>query len=273
MGLMSDPAVIAPAARPQPHSRLRRRLIARGLVKLCRAEALLFLREPAAVFFTLAFPQLLLLFVGVVYGDRKLQGVRYIDLYLPTLMGAVAANLGAMGIAINIADARAKGILRRYKLVPLPFWCYFASQVTVGVLMYALSIGGLALSAAIVYGLHLRGSLLLFFAVLLLGMCTMFALGFFLGGLNVTVRTTQLAGTALFFFMFFGSGSAIPRAEFPPWLRAVTALNPLTQLADSLVRVYLGSSLHPRIPGLIGLAVLALVLAVAARRIFRWEVS
>jgi ABC-2 type transport system permease protein len=247
--------------------------IARGLWHLCRSETVLFLREPAAVVFTMVFPQALLVFVGVVYADEVNNGVRFIDEYVPAVIAIVAANLGLVGMAFNIAEARVRGVLRRYRLIPLPLWCYFVSQAAVGLLMFALSVGSLMVTTAVLYGVRFAGSLAVFLGVLVLGLTAMFLIGLVLGGLNLTVRTTQLAGTALFFVMFFGSGAAIPRSQFPDWLRDLTAVNPLTPVVESLTRAYLGKDLGGQAPALAGLALFALLLALVVHHTFRWEVS
>ena len=130
----------------------------RGLGRLCWAETLLFMREPAAVFFTFLFPQALLIFVGFVYADETTDGVRFIDEYVPAVMAVVVANLGLLGVALNIAEARARGVLVRYRLLPLPFWCYVASQAVVGLTMFVLAIGGVLAVTGAVYGIRFEGS-------------------------------------------------------------------------------------------------------------------
>lgn len=238
---------------------------------LTKYEVKLFLREPAAVFFTLLFPLMMLLFVGFVYGEQVLDGVRYIDLYFPTLMGAVAANLGVMAIPINISELRTRSVLRRYKVSPFSFGTFMWSQIGVGFFMFILSCLGIVVTIAVFYGFNLKGSFVVFAAVLILALAFMMSIGFFLGGLNVSARTTQLMGTALFFFMFFGSGAAIPRQEFPPWMKAVTAYNPLTPISDSLVGIYLGYSIRSKLPALFLIFVATVVVIVATRRTFSWE--
>lgn len=241
---------------------------------LSKTEVLLFVREPTAMFFTLLFPLMLLVFVGVVYGDEvDDDGLRYIDVYFPTLLAAVAANLGVMGVTINIAEARSRGVLRRYRIAPFPFSSYMISQIVVGLFMYALSACSILVSVALMYGFNLQGSTILFLAILGLGLAVMMTFGFLIGGLNITVRTSQLIGTVVFFFMFFGSGGAIPRSQFPQWMQTITEANPLTHLSDSLIQVYLGRSLSGEIPGLIGLFVGLFLLIYLANRMFSWEVQ
>ena len=241
---------------------------------LSKVEIMLFMREPAAVFFTLLFPLILLAFVGVVYGEEiDDQGTRYIDVYFPTLLAAVAANLGVMGVTINIAEARARGVLRRYRIAPFPFSTYMISQIVVGLFMYLLSAVSILISIGLYYGFNPQGSILLFVAILLLGLAVMMTLGFLIGGLNISVRTSQLIGTVTFFFMFFGSGAAIPRSQFPVWLQQLTEINPLTHLSDSLIQVYLGGSLLSEIPGLIALILLMFILIYLSKHFFSWEMQ
>ncbi len=246
----------------------------KGAWYLSKIEVLLFLREPAAVFFTLVFPLLLLLFVGVTFGDELVDdGVRYIDVYFPTLLGAVACNLGVMGVTINVSEARARGVLRRYRVAPFPLSTYVFSQIFVGIFMYTLSIVSIVVVVALWYGFNFQGPIVLFAAVLFLGLAVMMALGVFIGGLNITVRTSQLIGTVAFFFMFFGSGAAVPRSEFPTWMQHATEVNPLTHISDTLIQIYLGGALTTEIPTLVGLIVGLFFLLYLTKRFFSWELQ
>lgn len=241
---------------------------------MSKIEVMLFVREPSAVFFTLLFPLMLLVFVGVVYGaEVDDDGLRYIDVYFPTLLAAVAGNLGVMGVTINIAETRSRGVLRRYRIAPFPFSTYMISQIAVGIFMYMLSAASVLVVVALFYGFNFQGSIILFIAVLLLGLAVMMTMGVFIGGLNITVRTSQLIGTVLFFFMFFGSGAAIPRSQFPAWMQSITEVNPLTHLSDTLIKIYLGKPITSEVPGLIGMTASLFVLIVLSKRFFSWEVQ
>ena len=132
------------------------------------------------MFFTMAFPLLLLLFVGAVYGNEVNDGVKYIDEFVPTVVAIVAANLGVMGVSLNLADLRARGVLRRYKLVPLPLWCFFAAQIAVGVVMFVVSLSALFAVTALGYGLRVHGSLAACAAVSGLTLATTITIGFLL---------------------------------------------------------------------------------------------
>ena len=244
----------------------------RGLGQLCRTETVLFLREPAAIFFTMVFPLVLLLFVGVAYSGSDDTGTRYIDLYVPQIVATIAVNLGVLGVAINIAECRESGILRRYRLAPVPMWWFWLSQVIVGVLMFAVSAAILLGAVSAGYGVRLDHPVS-FAAVTLLGLAVAFAIGVLLGNLRMPLRSIQIAGTGVFFVMFLGSGAALPRDAFPEWLRLITAVNPMSPIVDASTSAYLGRPLSPHLVGLGLLGVFTVVLVDLARRVSHREVD
>ncbi|WP_197287601.1 ABC transporter permease [Streptomyces apocyni] len=258
--LASPPTPLTPAARRSP----------RGLGKLCRVELLLFLREPAAVFFTLVFPMAMLLFLGVAYGTEGNDGVRYIDEYVAHIVVTIAINLGVLGVAINIAECRASGVLRRYRLAPVPMWWFWFSQVVVGLLMFVLAVGALLAVVGVAYGVLLASPAPFALAVLV-GLTFTFAVGVLLGSLDLPARSVQITGTGLFFLLFLGSGAAIPRDSFPGWLETLTAFNPMSPVIDASVSAYLGRSMVGELWELALVLVAAGALVVIARSKSTWE--
>ncbi|MEE1940888.1 ABC transporter permease [Streptomyces sp. TRM 70361] len=260
MRTAEPPAPLTPAARRSP----------RGLGRLCRTELLLFLREPAAVFFTLVFPMAMLLFLGVAYGTESSDGVRYIDEYVAHIVVTVAINLGVLGVAVNIAECRVSGVLRRYRLAPAPMWWFWLSQVVVGLLMFALAVCALLAVVAAAYGVVLASPAAFALAVLV-GLAFTFATGVLLGSLDLSARGVQITGTGLFFVLFLGSGAAVPRDSFPDWLRTLTAFNPMSPVVDASVDAYLGRSMVSELPGLALVLAAAAALVLTARSKSTWE--
>ncbi|MBN0046446.1 ABC transporter permease [Streptomyces actuosus] len=258
--MTEPPAPVAPRGRRGP----------RGLGRLCRVELLLFLREPAAVFFTLVFPMAMLLFLGVAYGTESDGGVRYIDEYVAQIVVTIAINLGVLGVAVNIAECRTSGVLRRYRLAPVPMWWFWFSQVAVGLLMFALAIGALLAVVAVAYGVVLASPAQFGLAVVT-GLAFTFAAGVLLGSLDLPARSVQITGTGLFFVLFLGSGAAVPRDSFPGWLEKLTAVNPMTPVVDAAVDAYLGRSMVAELPWLALVLAGAGVLVLIARSKSTWE--
>jgi ABC-2 type transport system permease protein len=218
------------------------RRIAGRTIRLARLETLLFAREPIAVFFSLAFPLLLLAFVGSIYGSQEVtEGVRFIDSYVPIMLGVTAANTGIMGLAIHLAENRSRGVLRRIRLSRIHPLEYFVAQMLCGVVVLLVSMSGLAAFSLIFYGPGQGLRPVEFVLAAVVAMYSMFSVGIFIGGLRLPVRSVQVLGTSVFFFLFFASGAAIPRNEFPDWLRAVSDFNPLTHINEFLAFAYTGT--------------------------------
>jgi ABC-2 type transport system permease protein len=92
------------------------------LAKLTGTELKLFMRDPIAWFFAIAFPPLLLVILGSIPAFREpsedLGGLRVIDLYVPIMVGFVLAMLAISVVPTYLATYREKGILRRLSTTP-----------------------------------------------------------------------------------------------------------------------------------------------------------
>lgn len=209
-----------------------------------RQETLLLLREPIAVFFSLGFPLVILAFIGTAYAEEEVDdGIRFIEIMFPALIGTVAANITTMGMPGYFADLRSRGVLKRYRSLPVPRWMIGAAIEGSLLVLLALSTAIVAVAVGVVYGLRAE-ALSPAFAVLMLGLVAwLSALGLLLGALPYQARTIQAVSAAVFFLMFFGSGYAAPIDGLPGWLQAVATWNPLRVWFDALVDVYLAQPL------------------------------
>lgn len=242
----------------------------RGLARLCRVELLLFVREPAAMVFTMVLPLTLLLFLGLAYGTEVTDGIRNIDQSVPQIVVSTAINLGVLGVAVNISECRSSGVLRRYRLAPVPMWWFWWSQVVVGLLMFAASTAVLLTVVQVQYGVVMAGPVQ-FSLVLLVGLAFTFSAGVLLGSLDLPTRSVQIVGTVLFFVMFLGSGAALPRSSFPRWLELLSTANPMTPVVEAAIDAYVGRPVTPHLPLLALVLLEALLLVWIAGRRSAWE--
>lgn len=233
-----------------------------------------FLREPFAVFFTLAFPVLLVLAIGAAFGDLEAEGTggfTVADVNAPAVIALVAANLGLLGIPIALSEMRQTGMLRRYRVTPIPFRSIVGTSIASWVVMFAAAAALTVLTTAVAFGVRFSGDVLATALAALLCAFAMFALGFAIGGAVRSGRTAQAVGSALFFPMLFLSGASFPRDQFPGWVQDVGEALPLTHGVDLLVSLWIGESLAdqwPAIAVLVGLGVAATLLSA---RLFRWH--
>ena len=241
--------------------------------ELLWVEIKLFLREPVAVFFTLIFPFLPLMVFGTLFGSIEIMpGLRVIDVYVPALIAMVTAFLGLMSIPIALSQYREQGVLKRFRASPLPLASVLAAHVALQFLLLCVVSVLITWLADLVFGLAVDfGNLPAVLSILVLGSLAMFTLGFALVGVLESPRTTQAVGSVLFFMMLFTSGAAIPRRQFPPWLKEITDYVPLSHLVDVLTAAWIGEPLSGHLVSFAVLAALAVLSFAVAKLTFRWE--
>ena len=246
----------------------------RGLWQLTWAEIKLFLREPAAAFFTLVFPLMVLFIFGGIYGNEPtpfLGGYGTVDVSVPAYTAMIIASTGLIGLTVMIAMYRERGILRRLRATPLRPLTILSANVFVSFLMTALGMVLLIIAGKLVFGLRFAGALSSVMAAFTLSSLSFFALGFVLAGLAPTARTAQVIGMVLFYPMLFLSGSAIPLEILPQTIRHYAQFLPLTHVVTLLRGMWIGESWneHALEVGILsGILVLGLVVSM---KTFRWE--
>ena len=204
-----------------------------------RQELLLLLREPVAVFFSLAFPVIMYVFIGIPYASNEVApGVKFIDVMFPSLVLSVMANLLLMGMPIYLAELRSRGIDRRYATLPLRGRHFVVALLLSTLVLVAAASMIIVLVVAVRDGVRSELWNPRFLTVMVGAIAWLSALGFFIGALRVSSRTTQALSAAVFFLMFFGSGAAMPLDQLPEVLKMILEWNPLKQWLDVAVGLY-----------------------------------
>lgn len=242
--------------------------------KLTWMQFKLFGREPVALFFTLAFPLMILFLFGMIFGnalDPQYGGGEYgyIDALVPGLAAIIIGTVALMSIPVATATAREQKILRRYKATPMPPLVYLLADVTTHVLIALVGLVILIVAALLVFDLRFGGNWGYVFGGFLLCAFSFAAVGYIVAGLSPTARIAQVVGQVLYFPMMFLSGVAFPPEIMPDGVRAMAAWLPLTQVVLLLQNLWFGQgwSIQPVL--VLGLMlVLGTVLSVYT---FRWE--
>jgi ABC-2 type transport system permease protein len=244
---------------------------ARALAKLTVTELKLLLREPAAMFFLLAFPLLLLAFNGQGGNAPRadLGGKGPVDVLVPGYIAMILATGGLATMPGILAHYRESGVLRRLGATPLRPALVLVAHMLV---QLVVSTAGLALLLAVgmlFYDLNLPSAPGWTVLAYLVGAVAVFAVGFVVAALAPSARTAEAAGFAIFFPMIFLAGAAVPREALSDTMRAIGEWLPLTHVVSALRDTWFGSA-----PGTLTLGVLAAIVvagAVAGARTFRWE--
>lgn len=247
----------------------------RGLGELTRTQTRLYLREPAAFFFTLVFPTLLLVVFGLIFGNEPMTQwgltAGYIDLQVPALAGIILGSVGLMGIPIATATARETRVLRRLRATPVSPLTLISADVLVN---FAMSLAGMAVlivSGKLLFGLRFSGSWAVVIAAFCFSACAFFALGYLVASLAPTARAAQAAGMVLFFPLMFLSGAAMPRQIMPENVRRAADFLPMTHVVELLQTTWQGDALSGRVPEIASLAAILIVSTALSAKLFRWE--
>ena len=234
-------------------------------------ELRLFVREPLAVIWGMAFPVVLLVIIGLTSGStgsKDLGGLRLIDVYTPIAIAFVIAVLALNGVPAVLAGYRENGILKRMALTPAGAGRVLGAELGVdgGV---AVVTGALLVAVARVgFGVPLPRQAVGFVLAGILMVVALLAIGLMIAAVAPTARAANAAGAITFFpFMFF-AGLWIPRPLMPALLRGISDWTPLGAAVESLQRASAGAWPHPL--ALVVLAAYAAAAGFLATRFFRW---
>jgi ABC-2 type transport system permease protein len=242
-----------------------------------RAQNKLFLRNPFAAFFSLAFPLMFLLLFGSLNGDGRIQelgGIRYIQFLAPGMLAFAVISTCYTGLATGVAINRDEGLLKRVRGTPLPPWVYITARILSSVWFSALSAVVMVAAAVPLFRLEVIGRMLPAAAVTLLcGAACFCALGMAVAALIPNGEAAPVVANVTFFPVAFVSDLFFPTAGAPAWVGAVGAVFPVRHFAKALEATF-----DPSVQGsgvsFGHLGVLALWTAagvVVAVRFFRWE--
>ncbi|MFF3670415.1 ABC transporter permease [Microtetraspora malaysiensis] len=244
----------------------------RALKRLTAVEFKLFLRDPAAFFWTLIFPVALVVIIGSIPSSRKYSpelGARGIDYYTPVVLVMSFALLALFITPGYLVGYREKGILRRLSTTPVgPARVLIAQlvvQMATAIVTTVLVLG----TAGLLWGVKLPSNVGGFLLAFLLSVGTLLAIGLFLASVLSTTKAATSMGSALFFPLMFFAGLYVPRELMPA---AVATIGDFTPLGASVLAFNdAAASGSPSLTTLAVLAAYAVVFGVAAARLFRWE--
>jgi ABC-type multidrug transport system permease subunit len=202
--------------------------------------------------------------------DKSLKAIQYIT---PGLLGWALAAAGMFGASTTLVTWRTKGILRRLRLSPVPIRTVFTARVAVSLatalVQTALFIGVATLPF---FGLKLAHYWWMAIPMVLCGVLAFLAIGMLIGAWAKTQESAQAVTQMVVLPMAFLGGSFFPIDQAPRWLRVVTEIFPLRHLNDGMLKVMARgagpASVLPQMGILLGFALVAAIIAI---RVFRWE--
>ena len=246
----------------------------RGLRELTKTSIILYIREPIAAFFTLAFPTMLIIIFGAMYGNDPsplFGGLGSMDVSMPAYSALILGTIGLLSVPITTAGYREQGVLRRFRATPMQPLTYIVSDLLTNLAMTILGMALLFTVGWLLYRVQFAGSiLLLLFAVILSGLA-MSSMGYLIASLASGARVAQVIGMVIFYPMMFLSGAGMPIELLPPSLQRVSDFLPLTYVARLLRGLWFGEPLVDHLFEVVVLIGILVVFGGVAARYFRWE--
>lgn len=244
----------------------------RALIALTRTEFKLYLREPAAFFFTLVFPLMLLVLFGSIFGNDPadgFNGIAPMDALVPAYCGLIIATTAFMSLPIAVSSYRENHIYRRMRATPVQPSMIILSQLLVNLLLTAIGLIILFVAGKLLYDLTtpVQPGMLIF--AILIGFLSMSSIGFLIGGWAPTARTAQVVGNIVFFPQLFLSGAALPRELFPDALQKWTAWLPMTIMIDTMKDAWNSTTID--LIRIVAMIIIGIVAGILAIRVFSWE--
>jgi ABC-2 type transport system permease protein len=258
-----------------------------SLLSVCRVRAAVelktFMREREAVVFTFAFPVLLLVIFGAIFGHQDVEGgVTFAQVFVA---GMIAAGLFAssfQNLAISIPIERDSGALKRLAGTPMPRSAYFVGKIALVAVVAAVQQVLLLAVGVVFYGLSLpsdAGRWLTYAWVSVLGIAACTLLGIAATALVKNGKTAPAVISPIAIVLQFISGVFVVFAALPAWMQTIASLFPLKWMTQGMRSVFLpdeyqsqepaGSWEHGRIALVLGIwLVVGLLVAV---RTFRWR--
>jgi len=246
----------------------------RGFRKLTLVNLKLYLREPISTFFTLAFPPLLVVLFGAMYGNDPLPmfgGYGSMDVSMPAYTAMILGTVGFLGVPITISGYRESGVLRRFQATPMRPLTYILADIVANLVTTLLGMMGLVIVGWLLYRVQFEGQVMaVILAVVSCGLA-MFSIGYLIAGLAPGARTAQVVGMVIFYPMMFLSGASIPLEIMPETIQRIADFLPLTYVVRLLRGLWFGDAWGEHLLETAVLAGVLLVCTALAARFFRWE--
>jgi ABC-2 type transport system permease protein len=202
---------------------------------------------------------------GIVSGTPS-----YFDFIAPGIMAMTVMMSVMTGLPVAISQEKEVGTMDGMMVAPINRLSIILGK-TLGQTARGLIQGIIILILAVgLFGVAIQGSILLVFALLLLGVFSFVGLGIVITSFTKDQETAQMLMMTLMFPMMFLSGVFFPIQQMPWYMQDISKILPLTYASDALRKVMvLGAGIPQISTDLIVLVVFGVVMIAIAVPVFR----
>lgn len=245
------------------------------LLHQLRYDQKVFWRNPAAVFFTVLFPVVLLLIFATVFGDQTIDvagGIEITTYYVPAIITLAVVSATMQTLAMSVVIAREESRLKRGRGTPMPAWVFIAGRVGNSIVVATLMLALVALLGRLLYGVPIpweRAPELL--VVLVVGATSFCCLGIALTAAIPSQDAAAPIVNALLLPLYFLSGVFIPDDELPSGVIDFANHFPIRPFFQAFFDAYIpGSGPAVAWDHLLVVAIWGVAGLLLAIRFFRW---
>ncbi len=245
-----------------------------GLRVVAATEVRLSLRDPAAAFFSLVLPLVVLVVLMQVFGNTPdpdgtvFGGYGPTDFYVPGYLALTLAAVGLFALPVRLTSYDETGVLRRFAASGMTIGTLFAAEAAVALLIGVLGAALMLAVAVLGYDLEAPADAVGVAAAFLAVAVLFLGIGLLLGSALRTPRAAQAVGLVLFFLGLFLSGTGPPPELLGSGLGFVSDLLPLTYAVEVIQAPWLGEGWDwARLALCLGLGAAC---TLVAHRVIRW---
>ncbi len=205
------------------------------MLTVTKRNLIAYTRLPEAIFFSSVQPIMFVLLFRYVFGGAiPTPGYHYVQFLMPGIFVQTVA-FGSIGTAIGLAEDLQKGLIERFRALPMSRWAVLGGRTTADLcrnlfVMILMTAVGYALGYRIGtnVGEYLGGILLLLLFAYALSW------GFAFVGLSApNSETAQLMAFPVLFPLTFASSAFVPLQTMPGWLQGFAQHQPVSIVVNA----------------------------------------
>lgn len=252
----------APATRPAlpttaPRTRVSPAEAVSDAVAITWRNLLTYLRLPQLFIFATIQPTIFVLLFRYVFGGAMQPalaitnpGVDYVDYLMPGIFVQTAV-FGAMGTGIGLAEDAQKGLIERFRSLPMARSAVLAGR-TIADTVRNVFVVILMTVIGLLVGFSPDGGVFKYVLGLALVLLFAYALSWVVATIGLSVPNAETAQAAIFPLiapLTFASSAFVPTETMPGWLQAFAVHQPVTITIDAVRRLVLDQPVEQYVLG------------------------
>ncbi len=193
------------------------------------------------VIMAIVLPVLMMALFVYVFGGALRHVESYVDYVVPGIL-VLCTGYGATSTSMSVADDMKKGVIDRFRSMPISGFAVLTGHVVASVARNAVATFAVVL-VALLMGFRPSGSLVAWVLAMGLLMLYVLALSWLAAGFGVIARSVESASLLGFFMLFvpYLSSAFVPVDTMPAVLRVVSEHQPVTPVIETVRALLVGA--------------------------------